>query len=400
MMRPSFGLSVALSLWQIGVCVLWTTMNTPQQQADLPIMIAALKLHSPDQPDNSLMGVFKAHMEPELQVKGQAKTARSYETAIRKFTDFLAVGMITNSNHATANQSQILTDDAVLKWQQHELAQGIAASSINTHSKYLRAVLRRMGPREKGNPRGLGIIATVPHVPTLAVPKARVKVVDIDVLDTIYTYGCPDVTWPPISDGISACKRWRCWLVCAYNLAMRTRDLFGLRWDSIHWEPQSLDPDSTNESPYGWIEWVPAKTKRKKPEPLVLPLHQVVRAHLESIRCEGEYVFGRQMAKVSDRKLYGQEDRPGEWYKLLDLSAHHRSIPRFEIRAIRRTANSQYNRVDRKLGSHVLGHSPRGVNDLFYQQWEKDAIELMAKLPQPASFTKSPGDSPRQIMMF
>ncbi len=346
------------------------------------------------------MGVFKAHMEPELLVKGQVKTAKSYETAVRKFTEFLAVGMITISNHATANQGQILTDDAVLKWQQHELAQGIAASSINTHSKYLRAVFAPHGATREGQP-------TRPRHHRHGAPRADAGRTEGSREGGRYRRPGRDLhlrlprrDLAPISDGISACKRWRCWLVCAYNLAMRTRDLFGLRWDSIHWEPQSLDPDSTNESPYGWVEWVPAKTKRKKPEPLVLPLHQVVRSHLESIRCDGEYVFGRQMAKVSDRKLYGQEERPGEWYKLLDLSAHHRSIPRFEIRAIRRTANSQYNRVDRKLGSHVLGHSPRGVNDLFYQQWEKDAVELMAKLPQPASFEKSPGDSPRQIMMF
>lgn len=395
LLRPVLSLVIALAAHS-GIADVWAWEASSKDHN----VTAALKLYDDAAPSPTLMGVFTAHIKPELDVRGQAKTAAAYVSAISKFTEFLKVGMITESNHATANQTDFLTDATLVAWQAYELQNGLKPSSINTHAKYLRAVVRRMGPREKGNPRGLGILTTVPHLAPLTTPRPRVGVVDLETLDAIYVYGCPDMAWPEPVHGISTVRLWRAWLVCAYNLAMRTRDLMGLRWESIHWEPQSLDPDSSNESPHGWIEWVPAKTKTKKPEPLVLPLHATVRAHLDAIRHEGEYVFGRQFARASDRKLYGQEGRPGEWYRLLDLASSHKKIPRFEIRAIRRTANSQYNRVDRKLGAHVLGHSPRGVNDLFYQQWERDAVELMAQLPQPKSFSKAPGDSPRQFMMF
>ncbi len=391
----TIALAAILGIWQ--TLSLEVPFNHRQKDQ---AMSAALRLHSPEQDPKDLMSVFTTYIKPELDVRGQAKTAKAYVSAIAKFTEFLTFGMITSSNHANPNSDGFLSDATLVAWQTYELNRGLKPSSINTHAKYLRAVLRRMGPREKGNPKGIGILASVPHLSPLTTPRPRVNVVDLKTLDAIYVYGCPDMDWPDQAHCMSACKIWRAWLVCAYNLAMRTRDLMGLKWEAIHWEPQSLDPDSSNESPYGWIEWVPAKTRTKKPEPLVLPLHRTVRTHLEAIRHDGDFVFGHQFARASDRKLYGQEGRPGQWYRLLDFASSHKPIPRFEIRAIRRTANSQYNRVDRKLGAHVLGHSPRGVNDLFYQQWERDAVELMAQLPQPASFAQSQIDSPRQFMMF
>ena len=367
-------------------------------------MNAALKIHSGDAEADPLQlpiaDFFEQHVAPEMVAKKQATKLRQYRCSIARFTEFLANAANTSSIRGIAEISDL---DAV-QWQSHEQENGLKASTINVHWRRIRAVMRRAGPPEKGNPKGLGLIDRVPYLEPLPLPKPRPKVVSLDTIDAIYRYGCPDMPWPPPSDGVSASLRWRCWLVCAYNLAMRTRDLLGLRWDNIHWDPHSLDPDSPNESPHGWVEWVPQKTAGKKPDPLVLPLNATVRAHLESIHHDGEYIFGSAMGRVSNDKLYGRDERPGsgEWPRLIDLAATHvkGGIRRFEIRALRATANTAYNRLDRKLGAHILGHAPRGVNDLFYQQWESDVVEYCAQLPQPKSFLKAPAEPFRQHLLF
>ena len=346
----------------------------------------------------TLDGFFESTMALEMIARKETTKLRQYRNSITRFTAFLANATNTTSIRGIATISDL---DAI-QWQQHEVDLGLEPSTVNVHWTRIRAVLRRAGPPEKGNPQGMSIITRIPYLRALTTPKPKPKVVSTETIDAIYVYGAPDMTWPDKFDGVTPALVWRCWLVCGYNLAMRTRDLLSLRWENVIDDPQSLDPDSENESPYGWVQWVPAKTEHSKPDPLVLPLNQCVRVHLDSIRNDSPYVFGREMATCSNDKLYGRASRPasGQWPRLLDLTSTHQAIPRFKIKALRKTANTAYNRLDRKLGEHILGHAARGVNDMFYQQWEADVIEYVAKLPQPKSFKKEPKPTIRQELMF
>jgi integrase len=365
-------------------------------------MSAALRLYNADDSPRALTleKLFEQHIAPEL-IAGKALTKlRQYRNSIAHFTAFLRDGTNTNSIRGAGE----ITDLDAINWQQWELSQGLKPATINVHWTRIRSVIRRAGPREHGNPRGLGLIAnTLPYLKPLTTPRPRPKVISLAVIDALYRFGAIDMDWP--SDGIPAVMRWRAWLVCSYNLAMRTRDLLGLRWDNIHTEPASLDPSSDNLSPFGWVEWIPTKTKHSKPDPLVMPLSSVVSSHLESIRSDSPFVFGRQMATVSNHRLYGREARPnsGFWPRLIAIASTYvdGGIRPFPIRAIRATANTFYNRLDSKLGSHVLGHAPRGTNDVFYQSWEAELIQFVEHLEQPPSFKRRPKSTiTRQTLFF
>lgn len=367
-------------------------MNAP---AEVRIYDGSLEAESLPQLDE----FFEAHVAPEFAARNQVVKLRQYRNSISRFTGFCANAANTTSIRGINK----ISDLHAVQWQQSEVESGLSASTINVHWTRIRAVLRRAAPAEKGNPQGLGLIDRVPYLRPLSVPKPKPRVVPLEAIDSLYKFAAPDMTWPETTDGVTAAMRWRAWLVCSYNLAMRTRDLLGLRWSSIHFDPQSLDPESENESPHGWVEWVPQKTKGSKSDPLVLPLNVWTRTHLESIRCDGDYVFGKQMATCTDDELYGRSSRPGsgQWPRLLDLAASHvNGIQRFEIKSIRKTSNTAYNRLHPKLGSQILGHAARGVNDIFYQQWEADMIKFVGELPQPSSFTKTPSQPLRQEFLF
>tara|TARA_R110002049_G_scaffold59417_1_gene160661 strand:+ start:3283 stop:4383 length:1101 start_codon:yes stop_codon:yes gene_type:complete len=342
--------------------------------------------------------VLESHVLPEIEARGAAATARKYENAIAGFTAFLANGTRTTSSRAT----DPISDLECLKWQQDMISAGLAPSTINGKWRLISAVLRRMGPRGAGNPRGLGLVESVPYLQPLVAGMPHPAAVDLRILDAIYRYGTPDMSWPRPHAGVPTSANLRAWLCCAYNLAMRTRDLLSLKWDAVHWDPISPSPHSDSEHPHGWILFVPAKTSRRKPHPILLPMAECVRRHLESIRHDGRFVFGAEMSRCSNRKLYGCRKRPGEWYRLLDYAATHveGGFRRFPIKAMRSTSNTQYNRISRGLGAHVLGHAKRGVNDLFYQQWEAELIDAVNRLPQPESFTAGRAAANRQTMFI
>lgn len=377
--------------------------NAPRQESCE--MTDGLKVFSAADTGNqppTLASFFEDVMAPEMEAKKQSKKLRDYRNAISSFTEFLANAATTDSSRGVLG----ITDLHAVQWQQWQLENGLKPSTINVKWKLLRAVFRRAGKPGDGNPRGVGMIDRIPYLEDLPVPKPRPKVVPLDVINALYRFGAPDMNWPATreGDGIAASLRWRAFLCCTYNWAMRTRDMLSLTWENIHLDPQSLDPDSVNESPYGWVEWVPQKTKGKKSDPLVLPMNAFVRSHIDAIRCDGKYVFGYEMGTINNDRLYGRSGRPGSgvWPQLRQLAQAHvqGEIKKFDIKDIRKTANSAYNRLDGKLGSHVLGHAKRGVNDQFYQQWEADVIHYVAKLPQPDSFTKPVITPHRQAMLF
>lgn len=394
------------AFFAIGVVWLMAVITNPekeQRSTSEDAVNEAIRIYDgTEQPDRSpsLSAFFEETVAPEMVARNEAVKLRQYRNSIARFTAFLS----NAANTSSIRDIRGITDLHAVQWQQSESAAGIAASTINVHWTRIRAVLRRAAPAEKGNPQGLGLIDRVPYLRPLSTAKPKPKVVSLETIDALYLYGAPDMTWPESWEMVSGAMAWRAWLVCAYNLAMRTRDLLSLRWENIHSDPASLDPESDNENPWGWVEFLPQKTRNTKPETLVLPMNEWVRSHLDSIRSESKFVFGPKMSKVSNDTLYGRRDRPGsgQWTRLIELSSTHVAggIDRFTIKTLRKTANTQFNRLDRKLGEHILGHAPRGVNDVFYQQWEADVIEFVSKLPQPTSFKKRPSQPLRQELLF
>lgn len=146
-----------------------------------------------------------------------------------------------------------IDDEAAEQFRASCLSAELKPATINTQWGDIRAILNRLGPRERGNPRGLGIIDQVPWmrpVKTVWKRPTRVKLTD---LSAVYV-AARTMTNPYRRIGIAPADWWRTLIVLAYGTALRRADLFAIQWCDIDWDDRSLaiDPEKT-----GKADWLP-----------------------------------------------------------------------------------------------------------------------------------------------
>jgi integrase len=99
------------------------------------------------------------------------------------------------------------------------------------------------------------------------------------------------LTWPPKSfTRIEPATFWRCAIVLYRTYGFRPQELLSydrkktpIVWGNISFAKESPNPSSDSQNEFGWLCYVPPKTKRKKPHPLYLPLTEHAHAALRSI---------------------------------------------------------------------------------------------------------------------
>lgn len=354
----------------------------------------ALRLFSPEEspePVLSLRLAFDRYMRAEVTRTRAKATLAQYQTALRHWEAFVAAscgepqpddgiaGTVgwpdTSTVNTTITDNVLAVTDQVLErfrcWLESE--QELGAAAIAKTWRFLRPLFNRLGPRVPGNPRGLGILTQVPYMDTSGTPAAGAgtkRILSGDDLNALYK-ACGQAKWPS-SRNVPAPALWRALLVLAYTYGLRTQDLIQLPWSAITWMPDSPDPASTAKHADGWLSFCPGKTARRKATDLVLPLSSVARRHLESIRYERERIFG---FPNSPRGLYTQ------WHALLEGAA----VKAADLKDLRKTSNTAYNRLKPGIGSWILGHAPRGVNATFYTSVEQDLLEVIPRLPYPTA---------------
>lgn len=365
----------------------------------------ALRLFGDGEPQPrslTLRQAFDRYMREEITRIRAKSTLGQYETALRHWENFVAyqgaqtrthlgehgqevgppirefragtVGDTSTVNTPITDSVHAVTDELLARFRRWLAADGMSDASIAKTWRYMRPLFNRLGPRIPGNPRGAGVITIVPYMSTeldvdataTTGTRAGVKrILTLDELDKLYK-ACSAATWP--GGKVGAPALWRTLLVLFYGFGMRTQDLVQLPWSDVTFAPECPDEESTALSPHGWISFLPAKTRRRKTTLLILPLSEVGRRHLESIRCERDLVFA---FPNSPRNLYGQ------WHELLDAAG----VKRCDLKDLRKTCNVAYNRLSRGIGEWVLGHAPRGVNATFYQSIEQDLLDVVPRLP-------------------
>ena len=167
---------------------------------------------------------------------------------------------------------------------------------------------------------------------------------------------------------------WRALLVLLYNYGPRPwSDGALLPMDAVHLAADCPDEDNPVENEAGWLCYTPTKTKRYSRE-LLLPLNDVSRRHFEPLLSDDRellFSFGR-----ANKHFYR------EWGHLCELAR----VAKFDLRMIRKTSNTQYNRLRAGLGKWFLGHAPTGTNETFYQDIMPNLLDGVHKLPQPPAF--------------
>lgn len=261
----------------------------------------------------------------------------------------------------TTNPSVESIDDEVMEgFRESCLASELAPATINGHWGDIRAVLNRLAPKAKRNPRGLGIIAEVPWMRRVKQARKRPKRIPLEALSKVYL-ACKHARYPTRT-GLPPADWWRLLIVLGYATGLRRRDLLSIRWDEIDWQAKALaiDPGKT-----GKADW--------------FPLTDWALAHLERAQRPGETVF--------DSPSYKRGGRYSENWK---VPFAHCDVPYFTLHDIRRTAASEVDRIDRGLGKVFLQHRARDVSEAFYLCADDELREAVDKMRVPVGFKAAP----------
>lgn len=379
--------------------------------------------------DISLRQAYESYLLPSLDRRRAPKTTSSYRTSLGHWelfhqcrtggegengsTDSTPVAKSPNQNHPAPPVCQI-TDRMLNEFGEWLMADettqrpdglnvgglGLSLGTAEKVWKNIRAILRRIGPRESGNPRAAEIIDRVPAMDPLHELRGGASEDDLsdgaaditdDQLDRLY-WACEIATWPDES----AALQWQTYLVILSMMGPRVNDAATLRTEHFRMDAESPVRRSSRKHRHGWLVYVPAKTSRKKPRRLIVPLPPVVRSHVAAL------------ARIRGGKLFAwNSSRTKSFADTWQAIADQAGLPEVERRHVRAVANLRWSStgVRDDLGNWVLGHMTRDVNETHYTRIEPYLIRAVPKLSVPRSFAQHMADDqlvdgPRQTFLF
>jgi integrase len=258
-----------------------------------------------------------------------------------------------------------LTDDPAVKevdeetldaFRQKLLDAKYAPATVNGCRTMLRAILRRMGPRETRNPRGLSVIDEVPWMRPCRVVRGQPRRVSQDDLSRWYL-GTRVMTRPRFAG--PAPSFWQALIVVAFFTGLRKSDLFNLRFEDIDLECGEFNFQA-----------------RKTQKAATFPLHPIAVEHIRRIRTGRTHVFRCHLATGGD------------------LSAHFRAIAEaggvkegFTLHDLRRSGASEIERVRSGMARVFLQHAATDVTNVSYLNMTEELRECVEKMRVPLAFS-------------
>lgn len=296
-------------------------------------------------PDDTLTlrQAFDEFVAPDVNTLAPA-TIAGYDGALRrweKITDNPPVGEI--DNRAFARFRDALSE------------QGLAPATVNSQLRYLRRILRRIGPPDSRNPAGEGVISRIPYARQLRVDRKLPRIASREELSRLY-HAAASASWP--ERDVEPADWWRAFIVTAYNVGPRLSDIKALRSDHVSFE-------------HGTIHFVARKTGKLQ----IIPANRVTLAHLKVIDGDRPTMFG-----ISENRhaLYRQ------WKSLKAIAG---ITQRLTFHDLRRTAGSAYaNAGGLDVAATILGHSVSGVTAQYYVNPEERVRIAADQLQQPDAF--------------
>lgn len=237
------------------------------------------------------------------------------------------------------------------------IAYGYSPRSVKDILRQCVTLLRYMGPRDSGNPRGLGVLAMVPYCRPPRVPQKLPRRVALDDLSRVYV-ACQIATKPTRKPAPPA-ELWRTAIILCYATGLRRSDLFALRCSDV-------DRD----------ELVLKATAKKTGKSGLFPLPQWAIDHLNRIQGDP----GR-----SGRVFYGF-GMQSRYYSEFRRVCEHAGVEPFSWHDIRRTAASEIERVAPGKASVFLQHSARSVTDQSYLNQFEEMREAVDRMRVPVGF--------------
>lgn len=299
-----------------------------------------------------------------------------------------AVVPATGPTNAIAIPADLLDDVLLEEWRDWRLAKPTEPSTVRKELTHLRAILRRAGRRESGNPRGLNLIDLVPVADAPRVDQSPRRLLSDKELRQLYAFSHSPV-WPSLDH----CEPiWQAIFTLSLTYGIGFAEL--AQFNAKTWlHPAGASPwrNSSAECPYGWIMFSRAKNGKQ----ICLPLSARVRQCID--RLPGPTLaFNRHRSGTFHNAFVDICQRSG-------VDAH--------FGAFRKTCNDLWKRAPwgndlpgkfdgEVLSRYVLGHASKDVNERYYSDYQSaiasviDYFPYPWKSPQPiAPATPSPRES-------
>ena len=310
--------------------------------------------------ETTLDRVFHEQVRPRLESrKRAAATIEDYERALKAWNQFWGT------------EPPALADidiDHLDRFSEHLIAQGKGGRTVNKICGNLQLILDLCGPK-RNKPgrlgRPLGLLDDVPHFVRQEETRGAAKrELTLDQVEAMLA-NCHVAQNPQRQPA----RKWSAAIRLVFWCGPRRDDLFmNLRLSNWIRRPECPIPTVSESWPWGGLSWVPAKTARIKPEPLVVPIPKELAHDLAAIE---------RPRNESDPPLLGFSRCNVVWrreFSRIQLAAGIAQPITFQ--EARRTANIHWQRlISEGTGAHFLGHSPRGVNAQHYS----DSVVLMVK---------------------
>lgn len=307
----------------------------------------------------TLKQAFEKYKRPDL-ADASRLTLINYRNSIRRWEELSGnppIGKIDNTLLAQLREQQIEA--------------GVSPSTINTRWRCWKAILRRCGPPETGNPFGAGVLERVPAMRPVRQTHKLPRRLSMEDIAKVYI-ACRHAGWP--RSGVHPGDWWRALIVLALTTGLRKGDLWGLTWSAF-------DLDA------GTVDFTAQKTGKSDR----FPLHPCAVAHLRRLDQHAPD------AKVFRGLYCSGDNRTGSFYKRWHLIQEIAKVERFGLHDLRRTGASEVERVRPGIAPTFLQHAPRNVSDASYLNRFEELKEAIEAMRLPPGFQSGPKVAARKL---
>jgi integrase len=225
--------------------------------------------------------VWETHLQPSLlDAKCTPKHIQEMDLYLTRWESFW------KTKAKKSPKIQACSREDLEKWRRHLMdLDKYKPRSINKHLGAIRSILRSAAKHALLKRRPM-----LEQLPDTTLDPARKIYLRDEQIDALMSK-TDSLVWPRKSfSGVEPADWWRCAMVLYRTYGFRPQELLAydpkktpITWANISFAIESPNPSSEQTNQFGWLHYVPPKTKRKKPHPLYLPLTRHARAALDII---------------------------------------------------------------------------------------------------------------------
>jgi integrase len=318
----------------------------------------SLEVTNADGGNHTIGSFFEAYYLAACLSQASEETIYLYRKQIRKWE------LLTGNPPLRAITSETLVNYRAALIAQRSRWKHRRPLSLWTVRGHLQAILTLIGKAGPAGPRNRDAAGFIAHQPWTKKPWAELpvpKVVTAETLSKCYeAAGLMDV---PTAGRVKPGSFWRALLVVAYNLGLRRRALFGLRWRDVDFRTRLIT--------------VPAEINKSRRR-LVVPMNAVVVAHLKAIQRQPE-------DSVFDCWWTTKEGFRVSLYKLQRLAGLS-NAERFQLHRLRKTCATILWQQSPGAAQLMLGHRSISITRDHYTNAPAALTGAADAMPQPDCF--------------